>query len=83
MKQLIDQIRGNIPFDIPEAYACTDNCNGCSMKLLEFLDMELLDWQRRLADGERPNLGDIQRVAKIARKIHRVLVANGLARPLD
>ena len=78
MAQLIRQIRDAIPFDMPEAYACTDNCNGCSMKLLEFLDMELLDWERRLAEGERPNFGDIQRIARMARKIHRVLLKNGL-----
>lgn len=78
MRQLIDNIRHHIPFDMPEAYVCTDNCNGCSMKLLEFLDMELLDWERRLQQGECPGLGDIDRMAKIARKIYRVLDRNGL-----
>lgn len=78
MHQLIAQIRQRIPFDLPEAYVCSDNCNGCSLKLLEFLDMELLDWERRLVEGERPNFGDIKRMVKMARSIHRVLVKNGL-----
>ena len=78
MHNLIRQIRENIPFDLPEAYTCMDNCNGCSMKLLEFLDMELLAWESRLKEGERPDFGDLSRIARMARKIHRVLVKNGL-----
>lgn len=78
MRQLIQQVRAAIPFGLPAAYACTDNCNGCSMKLLEFLDLELLDWQRRLDAGEKPSLGDIERMAKMSRKIYRVMVRNGL-----
>ena len=78
MRDIIEQIRGNIPFDLPEAYVCSDNCNGCSMKLLEFLDMELIDWERRLETGEIPNFGDLNRVAKMGKKIYRVLDRNGL-----
>jgi len=82
MRLLISQVRDNIPFDLPEAYVCSDNCNGCSLKLLEFLDMELLDWERRLDEGERPNFGDIKRMVKMARSIYRVLQRNGLVRPV-
>jgi len=81
MRLLISQVRHNIPFDLPEAYVCSDNCNGCSLKLLEFLDMELLDWERRLDEGEQPNFGDINRMVKMARSIYRVLQRNGLVRP--
>jgi hypothetical protein len=83
MHQLIVQIRQHIPFDLPEAYVCSDNCNGCSLKLLEFLDMELLDWERRLGEGERPNFGDIKRMVKMATSIHRVLQKNALVEPLE
>jgi hypothetical protein len=48
------------------------------MKLLEFLDMELMDWEDRLQQGEVPGLGDIQRMAKISRRIHKVLDKNGV-----
>jgi hypothetical protein len=79
MRQLIDDIRHHIPFDLPEAYTCSsDDCNGCSMKLLEYLDLELLDWERRLREGVKPNFGDINRLAKTAKKIYRVLDKHGL-----
>ncbi len=78
MRKLIEQVRDTIPFDLPEASVCSDNCNGCSMKLLEFLDMEIIEWERRLQAGENPNLGDIKRMANISTKIHRVLDKNGL-----
>lgn len=78
MRRLIEQVRECIPFDTPEASVCSDNCNGCSMKLLEFLDMEIIDWERRLAAGESPDLGDIKRFSKISSKIYRVLDKNGL-----
>jgi hypothetical protein len=80
MQQLIDTIRQRIPFDLPEAYVCSDDCNGCSMKLLEYLDMELIEWERRLDAGDRPNFGDINRLAKMAKKIYRVLDKNGLVK---
>lgn len=78
MRQLIQQVRAAIPFGSPAAYVCTDNCNGCSQKLLEFLDLELLDWQRRLDAGEQPHLVDVERMAKMSRKIYRVMARNGL-----
>jgi hypothetical protein len=81
MTLLIGRIRAGIPLDRPGARVCTGNCNGCSMKLLDYLDSELQGWERRLADGERPNLGDLSGLARTARKIHRVLARNGLVEP--
>jgi hypothetical protein len=78
MRILIGQIRDTIPFDSPRAPICTGTCEGCSMKLLEFLDSELTGWERRLDTGERPGLGDLSRLAGTARKIHTVLARNGL-----
>ena len=57
---------------------CADECKGCSVKLLEFLDLELMDWEHRLDQGEVPSLGDVQRMAKISRKIYKVLDKNGV-----
>lgn len=48
------------------------------MKLLEFLDMEVYDWEQRLDMGEIPNFGDLHRLANMAQKIYRVLDKNGL-----
>lgn len=81
MHQLIDQVREAMPFDAPQAQVCTGPCEGCSLKLLSFLDSELQGWERRLADGERPNLGDLSRLASTSRKIYGVLERNGLVPP--
>ncbi len=75
---LITQVRMAIPFDMPEANLCSGQCNGCSLKLLEYLDTELQDWEYRLQAGEVPDFGDINRVAKTSKKIYKVLQRNGL-----
>ncbi len=78
MRELIQQIRSAIPLDMPEAQACSDSCNACSLKLLEYLSGELDNWEARLAAGEVPGLADLSQLARSARKIHRVLQKNGL-----
>jgi hypothetical protein len=78
MRNLIADIRRAMPFGVPAASVCSDDCNGCSMKLLEYLDTELMDWERRLAAGDVPNFGDIHRLAKTGRKIYKVMQKNGL-----
>ena len=77
MQQIIQQVRQTLPFDTPQGYVCADECKGCSLKLMEFLDLELMDWEDRLQQGEVPNLGDVQRIARISRKVHAVLDKNG------
>ncbi len=78
MQQLIDQVREAIPFDTPTSTLCSGICTGCSKKLLDFLDMELEEWQERLDGGDTPRLGDIQKLARRSQKIYRVLQKNGL-----
>ncbi len=78
MRQLIEQIREALPFDAPEAQVCQGPCEGCSMKLLDYLDMELQDWEQRLAQGEKPGLADYSKLAKTGQRVHRVLEKNGL-----
>lgn len=78
MRALIRQVRGAIPFEDPAAQACPELCKGCTPKLLELLDMELGAWEERLEQGERPTLGDVDRLAKMSKKIYRVLQQNGL-----
>lgn len=78
MRQLIQKVRSIIPFDIPEEAICSGICRGCAKKLLEFLDMELEDWEARLASGDHPKLGDIQKLAKQSQKIYTSLQRNGL-----
>ncbi len=78
MRELIEQIRASIPFDAPETAVCMDECKGCSMKMLEYLESELDNWEYRLAQGESPNFGDLSQLAGSAKKIYRVLKINGL-----
>jgi hypothetical protein len=82
MRLLIRQVRDAIPFDSPEAQVCDGECNGCSVKVLEYLDTELKGWEDRLAAGERPNLGDVSRLGRTSRKVYRVLERNGLVAPM-
>ena len=67
-----------MPFELPEANLCSGKCNGCSQKLLDYLDTELEDCEYRLKDNEAPDFGDIQRIAKTSKKIYKVMQRNGL-----
>lgn len=78
MASLISDIRAAIPFGLSDAELCSGNCKGCSKKLLEFLDQQLTDWSIRLKAGDKPNLGDIHRLAKTAGKIYTALEKNNL-----
>jgi hypothetical protein len=83
MRLLIEQVRAAMPFDVPRARLCDGRCDGCSQKLLDWLEQELDGWQARLAAGEQPRLGDVDRLARSSRKVHAVLVRNGLVVPAE
>ena len=78
MKNMIDDVRSAMPFGADDAQLCTDSCQGCSKKLLEFLETELDDWEHKLHEGIQPNFGDIHRMGKICKKVYVVLKKNGL-----
>ncbi len=78
MQNLIDQVRKHMPFGADESQLCSDNCQGCSKKLLEFLDTELDDWQRKLENGVQPNFGEIHRMGKTCKKVYTILKMNKL-----
>jgi hypothetical protein len=78
MRRLLAEIRDTIPFGAPQTQVCGDECNACSLKLLEYLDGELCAWEARLDAGETPNLGDVSRLAKTGRKVFAALEKNGL-----
>ena len=78
MRQLIVQIRAALPRELRGEQLCSDACEGCSVKLLTFLEDELAGWELRLDNGERPNFGDLNKLARTGRKIYRVLEKNGL-----
>ncbi len=79
MRQLIEQIRRNIPVAASKANLCrdSDHCNVCALKLTEYLNMQLEDWDYRLDNQQIPNFGDLKALAKSAEKIHRALKKGG------
>ena len=78
MYGLIQQVRTVVPFNISVADLCVDDCYGCPKKLMEYLDMELDDWEQKLDDGHIPNLGEINTLGKRSKKIVSALKKNGL-----
>ncbi|MEW8027394.1 MAG: hypothetical protein AB2806_06590 [Candidatus Thiodiazotropha sp.] len=78
MHQLIERVRNEIPFGLPQEALCSDSCLGCSGKLLIYLGTELDEWEAKLADGAVPGFGDLSRLAEKSKKIARVLHQNGL-----
>lgn len=78
MLRLIAQIRETFPFSQPEAQTCAGPCQGCSLKLLVFLESELDGWEHRIASGERPDLAELSQLIRTSRKIGRVLGKAGL-----
>jgi hypothetical protein len=78
MRNLIAEIRRRIPFDRIDPETCSDQCSGCSIKLVEYLDAEIEDWEYRLEQDEIPSFRDLQRLEKSGRKIYQVLCKNGI-----
>ena len=78
MRQLIDQVREAMPIGVNADELCGDSCEGCSGKLMLYLETELDSWESRLDEGEVPSFGDLDRLARQGRKIHRVLQRNGV-----
>ncbi|MET0069312.1 MAG: hypothetical protein ABW096_04685 [Candidatus Thiodiazotropha sp.] len=78
MRQLIERARRELPFNLPEEALCGDACQGCSSKLLSYLESELDAWESELAGGKVPDLRDLSRLAGKCLKIAGVLQQNGL-----
>jgi hypothetical protein len=78
MRQLIAQVRAALPFDMSEEERCGDSCQGCSNKLLIYLETELDEWELKLQQGVVPGFADLSRLAGKSRKIAEVLKRNGL-----
>ena len=78
MTILLQQINDTFPFDKPEAEICAGKCIGCPKKVLEYLLMETDYYQAQLDAQQIPLLGDISRLALIAKKSQRSLQRNQL-----
>lgn len=78
MQTLITEIRQALPLHLDQAQLCQGPCQGCSKKLLEYLDTELEQQESALQRGHIPRFGDLQRLARSGRKIHQTLIRNGI-----
>ncbi|CAH0992765.1 hypothetical protein SIN8267_02902 [Sinobacterium norvegicum] len=81
MLLLIDEIRATLPIDSPASSLCHGQCKGCSIKLLEYIDSELSHWEQEIDNHNPPNLGQISKLGKTARKIYHALMKNGVIAP--
>ena len=79
MQNIIREINSTFPFTIPEETLCAKTCShGCPKKLLEYMSMEIDQWEERLKNGEIPNFRDIQKITKTSKKIYAILKKNNL-----
>ncbi len=77
MADLLKKIRCTFPLDAPDSRVCRFDCTLCTKKLLEFLEMQVEDWEHRLVAGEIPTLGDVEKLGRTAKKIYNGLKKNG------
>jgi hypothetical protein len=78
MRNLILEVRTALPLDVSPDEICTDECRGCSIKLIDYIAMEMDYWEYRLDDGVIPTFGDLDKLARSCKKIYRALLKNGL-----
>ncbi|MDD9174764.1 MULTISPECIES: hypothetical protein [Aliivibrio] len=82
MRNIIELVKADFPFDAPEAQICGDTCVGCPRKLIELVESELLYWESYIERGETPNFSEIDKFAKLCKNVRRGLVRNGILEPL-
>ena len=76
MQTLIADIKQGLPFDAPEAQLCSGLCVGCPKKVMAYMEDEVLACEQALNNGQVPSLGEVQQLAKTAKKVHKVMVKN-------
>ena len=78
MRNLIVEVRTALPLDVSPDEICTDECRGCSIKLIEYIAMEMDNWEYRLDGGVIPTFGDLDKLARSCKRIYQALLKNGL-----
>lgn len=78
MSNIIKLVRDDFPFYAPESQICGDTCVGCPKKLLELVEMEVIEWECKLENGDTPEFSEIDRFAKLCKNVRRSLVRNGV-----
>jgi hypothetical protein len=82
MRNLIREVKTTLPLDLSPVDVCSDECRGCSIKLIEYIAMELENWEGRLQEGDIPDFRDLNRLAKSSKNIYSALLKNGLVNDL-
>ena len=80
MRSLIREARSALPLDVSPEQVCADECRGCSIKLVEYIAMEMESWECRLEAGAISTFGDLDKLARSCSKIYRALQKNGLVK---
>ncbi len=78
MQILIKEIQTALPFEKPEHEICEGKCVGCPKKMLEYIGSELDHHQCQLDNNEKPTLGELSDLARVAKKVHRNMTRNNL-----
>ncbi|MCA9405008.1 MAG: hypothetical protein KC684_00590 [Candidatus Omnitrophica bacterium] len=74
---MIKEAREKLPFNYSFDSDCEGRCEECPFKLMEFLDMDLSDWEDKLKRGDTPNLGDVHRLGRDCKEIYGILQNKG------
>jgi len=77
MFELIDQIKSALSMDTRTNDVCSGQCNACDSKLIDFISLEVEDWEQRLNSGEIPDFKDLSKLAKTGLKVHTALDKRG------
>ena len=77
MANLIREAREKIPFHLSFDGNCEGRCDGCPYKLMEFLDMDLSDWELRLKRGDIPTIGDLHTLGRSCQELYNILKKEG------
>ncbi|WP_102402020.1 hypothetical protein BCV09_15450 [Vibrio cyclitrophicus] len=80
MLNLIEEVKNELPLYESETFICgpKGNCSGCSRKLLEMVDSELMYWEHSISIGQGPNFEELRRFGKLCSSVRRGLERNGL-----
>jgi len=77
MKQLIQDARAQIPFDLPLDCSCDGHCEECPSKLVEFLYIDLSNWEFRLKRGDVPSVGELHTLGRECLEVRNLLRKKG------
>jgi hypothetical protein len=77
MENLIKEARATIPFKLSFSGNCEGRCDECPEKLMEYLDIDLLNWEDKLKKGIVPTITDLQILARQCKETYAVLQKRG------